>query len=69
MLLPALTKHTVRNDHFFDFESAKILANESHYRKRLVLEMCYIAGNEDAVNLRTDLENVSKIYYPVIKNV
>ena len=65
----ALTKHTIQNDHFFDFDNAKILANESHYRKRLVLEMCHIAGNDDAVNLRTDLENLSKIYVPVIKNV
>ena len=65
----ALAKHTVQDDHFFDFENAKILANESHYRKRLVFEMCHIPGNDDAVNLRTDLENLSKIYYPVIKTV
>ena len=33
----------------------------------LLLEMCHIAGNDDAINLRIDLENLSKIYYPVIK--
>ena len=63
----ALTKHTIEKDHFFDFDRTKILANEIHYKKRLLLEMCHIAGTDDAVNLRTDIENLSKIYNPILK--
>ena len=65
----ALTKHTVEKDHFFDFDRTRILANEHNYKKRLLLEMCHIAGTVDAVNLRTDIENLSKIYNPIIKKV
>ena len=58
----ALTKHTIQKDHFFDFVNTKILANEPNYKKRLLLEMCHIAGTDDAVNFRIDVENLSKIY-------
>ena len=27
--------------------------------------MCHIAGTDDAVNLGTDIENISKIYNPI----
>ena len=63
----ALTKHTIEKDHFFDFVNTKILANEPNYKKRLLLEMCHIAGTDDAVNLRTDVENLSKIYSPILR--
>ena len=65
----ALTKHTVEKDHFFEFHRTKILANEHNYKKRLLLEMCRIAGTVDAVNLRTDIENLFKFYNPIIKKV
>ena len=29
--------------------------------------MCHIAGTVDAVNLRTDAENLSKIYSPILR--
>ena len=63
----ALTKHAIEKDHFFDFDKTKILANEQNYKKRLLLEMCHIVGTDDAVNLRTDVENLSKIYNPILK--
>ena len=63
----ALTKHTIEKDHFFDFDGTKILSMECNYKKRLLLEMCHIAGTKEAVNLRTDIENLSKIYNPIIK--
>ena len=31
--------------------------------------MCHIAGTDDAVNLKTDIENLSKIYNPILKKV
>ena len=52
----ALTKHTMEKDHFFDFDRTKILSREYNYKKRLLLEMCHIAGTREAVNLRTDTE-------------
>ena len=64
----ALTKHTIEKDHFFYFGSTKILSRDCNYKKRLLLEMCHIAGTKEAVNLRTDIENLSKIYNPIIKN-
>ena len=64
----ALTKHTIEKDYFFYFESTKILSRECNYKKRLLLEMCHISGLKEAVNLRTDMENLSKIYNPIIKN-
>ena len=63
----SLTKHTIEKDHFYDFVNTKILANEPNYKKRLLLEMCHIAGTDDAVNLRTDVENLSKIYSPILR--
>ena len=57
-----LTKHTIAKDHFFDFVNTKILANEPNYKKRLLLEMYHIAGTDDTVNIRTDVDNLSKIY-------
>ena len=48
----ALTKHTIEKYHFFDFVNPKILANEPNYKKRLLLEMCHIAGTDDAVNFK-----------------
>ena len=63
----ALTKHTIEKDHFFDFDRTKILSKEYNYKKRLLLEMCHIAGTREAVNLRTDIENLSKFYNPIIK--
>ena len=65
----ALTKHTIEKDHFFDFDKTINLANEENYKKRLLLEMCHIVGTDDAVNLRTDVENLSKIYNPIQKKV
>ena len=63
----ALTKHIIEKDYFFDFVNTQILANEPNYKKRLLLEMCHIAGTDDAVNLRTDVENLPKIYSPILR--
>ena len=63
----ALTKHTIEKDHFFDFGNTTILANEPNYKKRIKLEMCHIAGADDAVNLRADVENLSKMYSPILR--
>ena len=52
------TKHTIEKDHFFDFDNKTILSREHNYEKRLLMEMCHIAGTDDAVNLRTDVENL-----------
>ena len=64
----ALTKHTIEKDHIFDFDGTKIVAMECKYKKRLLLEMFHIVGTKEAVNLRTDIENLSKIYNLFIKN-
>ena len=62
-----VNKTHMEKDHFFDFDGTKILSMEWNYKKRFLLEMCHIAGTKEAVNLRTDIENLSKIYKAIIK--
>ena len=62
----ALSKHSKELRHNFDFENVKILKKENSYKKRLIYEMIYIKKENNAVNFRTDIENLSIIYNNVI---
>lgn len=61
----ALTKHTIETDHIFDYKETEILEIEPNYKKRLIKEMIHI-HREQTVNLKTDTNNLSNIYLPLI---
>ncbi|XP_046737551.1 uncharacterized protein LOC124406242 [Diprion similis] len=58
----ALTIHRVDFYHIFDFDKIKILHQEPHCCKRIILEMCNIVKHHDSVNLRQDVKNLSETY-------
>lgn len=58
----ALANHSSSLDHTFKFDDTKILCTSSNYNKRTFLEMCYISENENNINKKTDLKNLSAIY-------
>lgn len=62
----ALCEHTIKTKHTFDFHNPKILKKECHYQKRLVNEMIEIKRQKDAINFRTDIQNLSMFYNNII---
>ncbi|XP_046737540.1 uncharacterized protein LOC124406229 [Diprion similis] len=62
----ALTRHSLDQDHAFNFDGPSVLAVDPVYYKRLLLEMCHIVANPLSVNLRSDIEHLSSICTPVI---
>lgn len=58
----ALTKHAIDNNHTFNFDNVRVACNESNYKKRLTKEMVHILKDKNAVNDRTDTQNLSIIY-------
>ena len=63
----ALATHALTNLHTFDFNNTKIISRESNYKKRLFIEMAHILNNK-TVNFQTDTNNLSNIYYNIIKS-
>ena len=62
----ALTKHAWNQDHKFDFNAVNILDRSRNYKKRMILEMTHIASKPHVVNQRTDTENLSVFYLPLL---
>ncbi|XP_043480266.1 uncharacterized protein LOC122509970 [Leptopilina heterotoma] len=64
----ALCKHSTNLKHTFCFDqnSVKILDVEGSYRNRNFLEMYYIAKDSNSVNFRTDIDNLSIMYFDII---
>lgn len=62
----ALSQHFVDKGHDFDFNNPKVLCNESIYNKRLFLEMVEILLQPNAINKRTDINDLSVIYSNVL---
>lgn len=58
----ALSKHAKQFNHKFNFDDTKILVKENNYRKRLLLEMVNIKKDKNAINFKTDIENLSFLY-------
>lgn len=58
----ALTKHIIDNKHMVDWDGAEVLATESNKEKRLILEMCHIKKRKDAINRKSDTQQLSSIY-------
>lgn len=64
----ALTQHTHREGHRFNFENVTILDREQHYFRRLLSEMIYIRRNK-SVNYREDTNNLSTVYDYMISRI
>ena len=64
-----MSKHIENNqNHEFDFDNFQILDRENNTRKRKVSEMLHIRKfNDETLNLKTDLNNLSHTYNPVYK--
>ena len=62
----ALAQHPHKFKHNFDFKEVKILEYEQNFEKRLRLEMFHIKKNNNSINFRTDIKNLSYIYFIII---
>lgn len=58
----ALTAHALQEDHKFLFENTEILEKQTKYNKRTVLEMIHINNEHNAINKKSDTQNLSAIY-------
>jgi hypothetical protein len=58
----ALAHHVRDNKHIMDFNNTTILDREDILQKRLFLEMVHINKNENSMNFRSDINNLSIIY-------
>ncbi|XP_044766187.1 uncharacterized protein LOC123322309 [Coccinella septempunctata] len=58
----ALTKHAHEERHEIDLDNVRILEKSSKYNKRLILEMIHIKNNNNTVNKKSDVQNLSNIY-------
>lgn len=64
--ITALKKHRINTEHNFNFNNTTILHKEKNQKVRNVLEMIYIKKDNNSVNDRTDIANLSKIYYSIL---
>ena len=64
----ALTKHTWCQDHKFNSDEVKIVDRAKNYKKRMILEMTHIVSNPLAVNQKTDTDNLSAFFLPLLNN-
>lgn len=63
----ALADHFQRMDHMFDYDNTTILEIQTHQRKRLFLEMVHINNEKEAINSRSDIDQLSIIYCNILK--
>ena len=54
-------------NHDFDWENAKILDNESNYKKRITSEMIHIKCHFNNINKKEDIFTLSRTYFPVLR--
>lgn len=64
----ALSMHHFRENHNFNFNSVRILDSEPIKEKREFIESTYILKNKNSINLKTDCDNLSRVYHNVITN-
>src|SRR3978361_961310 len=62
----ALTRHKTETDHNFNFQYTSILASEHNNFKRNILEMIHINLENNAINSKSEINNLSKIYRPIL---
>lgn len=64
----ALCVHFTDFDHRFDYEHIRILEHETNIKKRLFLEMVHINNEQNCVNSKADIDQLSTIYCNVINS-
>jgi hypothetical protein len=62
----ALKKHSSNNGHNFNFDQVTILKKENNNKARNIMEMIQIKKHKHAINDKTDITNLSKIYYSIL---
>ena len=50
----------------FSFDNVQIVDKSSNYKKPMILEMTHIASNPNSINQRSDTENLSVFYHPLL---
>ena len=63
----ALCRHSKDLNHHFDFNNVTVLDYETNYHKRLIKEMINIKKEQNAINYRADIQNLSIFYNNVLK--
>ena len=58
----ALAEHCRNSKHSMNFDNTKILDLEKIPRKRSFLEMYHIKRNNNCMNSKSDIQNISNIY-------
>ncbi|CAG9770176.1 unnamed protein product [Ceutorhynchus assimilis] len=62
----ALDKHMKDSDHCFAFNNTTILNKDNNFHKLMIKEMIEIRKEKNAVNDRTDIMGLSRIYNNLI---
>lgn len=62
-----LAEHVIETGHKMDYNNAKVLTVENNYHKRIFLEMVHINNEENNLNKKSDINNLSKIYTYILK--
>ncbi|XP_067633775.1 uncharacterized protein [Eurosta solidaginis] len=64
----ALAHHAITFGHKFDFDNAKVIARETNWQKRMLLEEIHIKADKQCVNKRSiEARNISDIYACILK--
>ena len=58
----ALASHAHSTGHSIDYEGVQIVEREDREFLRTFLEMCHINDSDNAMNAKTDVDNLSSIY-------
>lgn len=56
-------------NHKFDWKNVRILDEESILRKRLISEIIYIKRQKNSLNLHSDIDNLNRMYFPILDNL
>ncbi|MBV2145566.1 MAG: hypothetical protein KTM48_02415 [Wolbachia endosymbiont of Pissodes strobi] len=63
----ALHKHETTEKHEFNYADTKILDSDDNYHKLIIKEMIQIKKEQNCVNSKKDIDNLSQIYFNLIK--
>ncbi|XP_050315966.1 uncharacterized protein LOC126750390 [Anthonomus grandis grandis] len=65
----ALAEHKMNTGHNFNFGKTTIMGQQQLFKKRLLAEMINIKKHNNAVNKRTDIDNLSSSYFNLIDQI
>ena len=63
-----LSNYAIENLHNFEFNNVQIFDYETNFKKMNIKEMIHIKRTKNAINFRTDTDNLSCIYNNLIMN-